>query len=149
MSHADHCLGKNNFDPEELCTCKPEWTEWYDLEGAARLVNDCPAHNPNAQWTVPHYWQNHLNLAFNKGKQFATEAPRWMRRPSGPGVWLLFSRDGQFKYNALALDADDLARGAPFACDLVYGPIEEPFAIALEDSTPSADGTHVGRIEIL
>lgn len=102
-----------------------------------------------SQYKVMRYQANHKSDCPACLKLRIEESPKWMRRPSGPGVWLLFSKDGQFKYNALALDADDIARGAPFMCDLVFGPIEEPFAIALEDSLPNPDGSHTGQIEIL
>ena len=53
-----------------------------------------------------------------------------MRRPSSPGKWVCksdqYGRDMGFKQTVLDLDDEDIARGAPFHVECVYGPIPSP-----------------------
>lgn len=54
--------------------------------------------------------------------------PRWMKRPSCPGIWLCWpGMNGRREYtNGLCLTAEDIERGAPFETECVFGPIPEP-----------------------
>ncbi len=59
-------------------------------------------------------------------RRLNAEVPQWHSRPTGPGLWLtICSRPRAYTFVALQLDAEDLARGAPFETDAVYGPIPE------------------------
>ena len=59
---------------------------------------------------------------------FDGSVPRWMARPSGPGLWLCEcgtkSRFGS-DFVGMRLTQEDLDRGAPFLVEAVYGPIPE------------------------
>ncbi len=56
--------------------------------------------------------------------QLTAESPKWMDRPSGPGLWLTSGNPAMFLSPVMMhLDETDLARGAPFHCTRVYGPI--------------------------
>jgi len=55
--------------------------------------------------------------------------PKWMKRPSCPGIWLCQRSNrlnSPYRWTGLDLTQDDIDRGAPFATDIVYGPIPEP-----------------------
>jgi hypothetical protein len=53
------------------------------------------------------------------------ESPRWMDRPSGPGMWVCVDDDKRFPDVAINLTQEQIDSGAPFASKRVYGPIPE------------------------
>lgn len=58
-----------------------------------------------------------------------TPPPRWMDRPSGPGLWVAVGTERMRGIDTiLRLTADDIERGAPFHCLKCYGPIADPEA---------------------
>lgn len=52
------------------------------------------------------------------------EQPQWHKRPTGPGLWVCWG--GDLDPQIIKLTAEDIAFGAPFRTDQVYGPIPEP-----------------------
>lgn len=64
--------------------------------------------------------------------QFAVDAiesqPRWLDRPSGPGLWAMecVTDKPNLKWSAMWLDQSDIDRGAPFGVARVFGPIPLP-----------------------
>jgi hypothetical protein len=55
--------------------------------------------------------------------QEAGEPPRWMDRPSGPGMWVIVDDDKRFPDVAINLTQEQIDSGAPFASKRVFGPI--------------------------
>lgn len=54
--------------------------------------------------------------------------PRWMDRPSGPGLWAMEceTKNTNQKWAGMWLDQSDIDRGAPFGVVRVFGPIQIP-----------------------
>lgn len=72
-------------------------------------------------------FENGFNTAISAAAQLAAEAPSWMERPSGPGLWVCMPdaslRSPLNGIVTLELDGEDLARGAPFHTSVVFGPL--------------------------
>ena len=51
--------------------------------------------------------------------------PRWMPRPSEPGMWVCLPDKGNTFAKPVVIDLTqhDIDRGAPFRCSGVFGPI--------------------------
>lgn len=62
--------------------------------------------------------------------------PAWRRRPTGPGLYVCYPglNGSADMLCAIYIDESDIAKGAPFAAELCYGPIERPGAV--EGGTP-------------
>lgn len=54
--------------------------------------------------------------------------PRWMKRPSCPGIWVCHGdRSDHSRVDCvLKLSKEDLEFGSPFRTAMVYGPIPSP-----------------------
>ena len=56
-------------------------------------------------------------------------APAWHKRPTGPGLWLIwprFSGKSYYRREAVRLTKTDIKRGNWSSTACVYGPIPEP-----------------------
>lgn len=56
------------------------------------------------------------------------EIPQWRPRPTLPGIYICYpGLEGSTEMlSAIYLTVQDIARGAPFCCNLCYGPVQKP-----------------------
>lgn len=66
--------------------------------------------------------------AVNYALNLIESQPRWMDRPSGPGLWAMecVTNKHTLRWAAMLLDQSDIDRGAPFGVVRVFGPIPLP-----------------------
>ena len=60
--------------------------------------------------------------------------PKWMKRPDQPGMWVCIGKDKMRGQDVVLRITDvDIANGAPFYTEAVYGPIPLRPDVLLED----------------